>query len=267
MSSERGAGRTNLMLWLSAAGAVLLTMGCTPPARINSAHRYDVGVVYVLPGIEGRSIWNRNIAVGLDAGGVESAIEVFDWTVEFGTVYNLVNIERNMHQARQLARRIAAYRRQHPDNPVHLVGHSGGAGIGVLALEALPANVRVDMALLLAPALSPEYDLTEALRRTRHGIINFYSHRDVALLGVGTTVFGNIDRDMGAAAGSKGFTPPRWLGDRNRKLYSDKLRQVAWSPELEAIGANGTHMGWTTQEFASRYLAQAILLNSVPPIE
>jgi len=240
--------------------AVLAATGCQSSRRVGGIDRYDRGIVFVLPGIEGRSVLNRNIANGLDEGGVSSAIEIHDWTVGLpgGFVFNLTNLERNQREARKLADRIVEYSRRHPGRPVHLIGHSGGGGIAVLALEALPPGERVDAAILLAPALSPTYDLSTALRRTRFGISNFYSARDVALLKFGTTLFGPIDRNHGASAGAVGFEPPAHLNGPDRELYDAELRQVRWSPRLKEVGASGGHFGWASREFARDYLAPLI---------
>ncbi|MFN0137880.1 MAG: serine aminopeptidase domain-containing protein [Phycisphaerae bacterium] len=237
--------------------------GCRAPAALRTPERYKNGVVFVLPGIEGTSPWNRNIAIGLDKGGVVSAIEVYDWTYKIpgANIFNLTNIERNREQAAKLAQRIIQHVDRNPGTPVHLIGHSGGGGMAVLTLEALPADIEVDQVVLLAPALSPEYDLSRALRRTRKGIVNYYSQLDLGFLGIGTTVFGSIDRDRGPSAGAIGFEYPQRLSADGRKLYASKLRQVRWTPQMAKRGAFGTHMGWMRQDFARSTLSPIIRKN------
>lgn len=248
---------------------LLLVCGCSTPARLRTPERYARGLTVVLPGIEGKSILNRNLALGLEAGGVLSAIEVYDWTygVPGLNVFNLTNIDRNRRQAERLARRIVQYRGRYADRPVTLIGHSGGAGIAVLALEALPPAVQIEQAILLAPAISEEYDLTPALRRTRAGICNFYSKLDVGLLVVGTTIFVAIDREHGPSAGAVGFSIPPRATEATRQLYATRLQQVQWTPRLRSRGATGLHAGWTTREFASEYLAPIVHRHEVPQIE
>ncbi|MFO0837477.1 MAG: alpha/beta fold hydrolase [Phycisphaerae bacterium] len=245
---------------LLSALALTVLGGCYGPARIRSDARIQRGIVYVLPGIEGPSRWNRDIVYGLAEGGVGSAIEVYDWTTGLpgGFVFNLASYERNLRQAAALARKIVAYRERYPGRPVYLVGHSGGAGIAIMAIEALPPGRQIDMAILLAPALSPEYDLRKALQRTRHGVVNFYSELDLGLLGVGTTIFGSIDREHGASAGAVGFDVPSALKAADRELYDGKLRQVKWSPQMRKMGVSGTHSGWTSRSFVRDYLAPLI---------
>lgn len=233
------------------------------PTRLRSPERYWRGVVFVLPGIEGGSTFSRDVALGLDNGGVTSAIEIHDWTTRLpgGFVLNLANLERNQREARRLAQRVIDYRKQYPGRPVHIVGHSGGGGLTVLALEALPPGRQIDGAILLAPALSPDYDLTNALRRTRFGIYNFYSEKDAAFLKVGTSIFGTIDRQHGVSAGAVGFKPPDNLANEDLKLYDLKLRQVRWSEQMRRYGATGSHIGWASQKFAREFLAPIIQEN------
>lgn len=252
--------KTTLLL-----AGLLLCSGCSIPRRIRTPQRYTNGVVYVLPGIEGRSVWNRDIALGLDEGGVRSAIELYDWTtgVPGGFVVNLAYLERNRRQAQRLADKIINYRQRYPGNPVHIVGHSAGAGVAVLTLEALPAGRQIDSAILLAPALSPEYDLTTALRRTRYGVVNFHSEQDIGFLKLGTTVFGSVDREWGSSAGAVGFRAPQTLSPEDKELYDGRLRQVKWSPRLKSVGASGSHLGWASRQFATEYLAPLIIQHEV----
>ena len=140
LTSAAGSGARLHVALGCLAGVLVTSVGCRVPERISSPARHDCGIVLVLPGIEGRSVWSRNVVLGLDEGGVASAIEIHDWTtgVPGNFVYNLANLKRNRRAAREVARRIFEYLRRHPDRPVHVVGHSGGGGIAVLALDVRP---------------------------------------------------------------------------------------------------------------------------------
>lgn len=256
--------RQRLILTILVSLMAVGPLGCRVPERLSSPQRLERGIVFVLPGIEGRSVFNRDVALGLEDGGVQSAIEIFDWTTHIpgAFVANLSDYQRNQRQAQRLADRIREYARQFPDNPVHLIGHSGGGGVAVMALEDLPPDGKlVDMAMLLAPALSPDYDLRRALRQTRRGVMNFYSELDVSLLKVGTTVFGQIDRNHGPAAGAVGFSLPPGLNRAERALYQIRLKQVRWTPRMRRFGASGSHLGWTSRKFAREYLARFVVEN------
>jgi len=248
-----------------AALAIGLLGGCTAP-DLYTADRLNRGLVIVLPGIEGPSILNASIVRGLEEGGVPSAVEVYDWGTgtPLGFLVHLTAAERNRQQAQELAARIQRYKLRFPGRPVHLIGHSGGGGIALLALESLPEHVRVTSVYLLAAAVSPTHDLRKALSRTEYGIWNFYSPRDVGFLGVGTTVFGSIDRSHGPSAGAVGFRLPAGLDQAGRELYRRKLHQVPYSSAMARSGNKGGHIGWASRRFARDWLAPMILADMEP---
>ncbi len=237
----------------------LSSAGCSV-ADLGTQERQERGLVLVLPGIEGRSAWNYNLARGLADGGVKAAIEIYDWGTDVpgGLLINLTDLDRNQKMAEALRDRIVAYKRANPGRPVHVIGHSGGGGIAVLAAEKLPDDVRVSSVILLAAALSPDYDLRPALRRTQYGIFNYYSSRDRVFLDAGTRVAGTIDRSFTSSAGSVGFRRPAALEAGDRVLY-DKLQQIAWKPEMSWCGNLGDHFGWTKPGFVRRYLAPLVV--------
>ena len=243
-------------------GCLLNTVGCTVPARLRSPDRLNAGYTVVLPGIEGKSPFNANICKGLADGGIPSALEVYDWTAgSYANVLlvpvNLRMLERNKAEARKIARKIMDYQDQHPGRPVHLIGHSGGGGVAVLTLEALPPSRQITSAILLAPAIAPDYDLRQALARTRYGIWNFYSPYDRGFLQVGTFVMGTIDGEHTAAAGAVGFTQPWGLDSEDRQLYS-KLHQQRYTSKMAASGHNGNHFGWANRQFVAEWLAPVL---------
>lgn len=243
--------------------AVALCGGCNPPSRLRTQARYEQGLVIILPGIEGKSPANVSIAKGLDDGGVRCAIEVYDWTTGaalFGV--NLRYLERNKREARYIADRIMAYQDRYPGRPVHLIGHSGGGGVTILALEALPVNRQVTGAVLLAAAVAPEYDLRRALRRVDRAIYNYYSPYDVGFLKLGTTIMGTIEGRHTTAAGVRGFRIPWGLDDEGRLLYSERLRQQRYTSNMARSGHAGGHFGWADRRFVAEWLAPIIRANN-----
>ncbi|HEY3245046.1 MAG TPA: hypothetical protein VGM03_17020 [Phycisphaerae bacterium] len=244
-----------MVLALTAAGLP----GCMrPPESTPSQMRQ--GLVLVLPGIEGPSPFNASIANGLRDGGVDGAIEIFDWGTPAGPLtwwLHLTDYDRNVEQARRLSDEIRRYKRSHPDAPLDLVAHSGGAGIALLALEDLPREVRVNSVVLLGAAVSPDYDLNRALNATQRGIWNFYSKMDVGFLGAGTLVFGTVDRAHRVAAGAVGFDTSRSFGDPRGDPYS-KLHQVPYQAGMAGTWNLGTHIGWSSPGFVREWLAPLI---------
>jgi pimeloyl-ACP methyl ester carboxylesterase len=151
----------------------------------------------------------------------------------------------------RLAGRVAAYRRACPSAGVYLVGHSAGCAVVLAAVEALPPGT-VEGVVLLAPALSADYDLRPALRNLRCGVDVFCSRRDWFYLGLGTAVIGTVDRSWGAVGGRVGFRP---TGDsaEDLALYA-RLRQHPWDPCLAWTGNQGGHYGGYQPAFLRAYV-------------
>jgi pimeloyl-ACP methyl ester carboxylesterase len=228
--------------------------------KLAGEPRQRGGLILVLPGIEGESVINHNIARGLDDAGLADAIEIFDWTR--GRLFlfdNLMNRSRNARQADLLAHRIRHYQHEYPDRPVHLVGHSGGGALAVMALERLGADHPITAAVLLAPALSPRYNLVPALRATVRGIHSLYSRHDTFYLGAGTAIFGTMDRKRTFAAGKVGFHVPEGLPPGDADVYRTKLRQVTWQYGMLADGHAGGHIGPSDRRFVRKWVSPIIL--------
>lgn len=247
------------------AAVALLTVTCLncgcSVANLATADRYAKGLVVILPGIEGRSVYNVSIANGLNKGRINGAIEIFDWGVATpgGFLVNLTALERNKRQAKKLARRVTHYQASFPGRPVHLLAHSGGAGIALLALEAMAPAQQVTAVYLLAPAVSPNFDLTDGLEHTELGIWNFYSPMDVSFLTVGTSMFGTIDRRHTASAGAVGFRVPDDLDPGSRTLYAQRLHQAPHNAKMRKAGSDGSHLGWSNERFVRTWLAPMVL--------
>lgn len=219
--------------------------------------RLEQGYTLIFPGVEGTSWFNISIARGLVDAGHEAAIEINDWTTGYWPmfVYHLMALERNREQARQIAARICDYQDRHPDRPVTLIGHSGGAGMAVLVLEALPAERKVTQAVLLAGALSPDYDLSQALSRTERGITNFYSFGDAIYLAAGTLALGTIDRQHAVSAGAIGFRVPEHLTTEERSRYEELLHQEPYQLEMLRSLNLGGHFGQANRRFVAEWVA------------
>ena len=238
------------------AGLVLLGVGggCRSHNRdYASPERLGAGLVVSLDGVGGYNWGPRWLRTGLAEAGVRSAIIIYDWSRGPGGLFvgDLLAKERNQATANDLASRVATYVSAMPNRPVTLIGHSGGAAVVVWALEAMPEGCRVERAILLAPALSPDYDLMKALRAVQSRLYVMYSGADLGLMGAGTAVFGTMDGQHSVSAGLVGFKLPP---EADAGEYA-KVRQVPWSLDFVKMGHLGGHMGWTTTRFARDYLA------------
>jgi pimeloyl-ACP methyl ester carboxylesterase len=254
----------------SSAGVLLHPVGrlCGPMVRsLREESRYANGLVLVLPGIEGQSLMNHSIACGLCDGGVTGAIEIYDWTTGLWPllIYHLRGQRRHARQARLIANRIAEYQAAWPGRPVHLVGHSGGAAMALLALEQLPAGRQAKSAVLLAPATSPEADLTTALANVEQGVWNYYSPLDFLILGAGTMLLGTFDGKHQVASGARGFIKPPRLTEEGNRLYQEKLFQVPYRASMALQFHWGGHAGCTNRVFVAEEIAPLLRLGTARP--
>ena len=248
-----------ILNWLSLIVALVCLMpglGCARVMNSCLVHPRDHGLTLVLTGIESAHLGHAAFVRGLKSGGVESDIEIVDWTT--GTpallLYHLTAEHRNRCQAAMIASKIMRFQDEHPGCPVNLIGHSGGGGMVLLTLDALPADRQIETAVLLAAAVSPEFDLRSALCKVRHGIYNYSSRiGDAPLLIAGTTLFGTIDRRYGPSAGANGFSPPS--DPQTFELYQRKLFQRPYNLSMALDGNFSNHYGAMTPRFARRELA------------
>ncbi len=146
---------------------------------------------------------------------------------------------------------IAAHAAADPDSPIYLTAHSGGCALAVWALEKLPADVKVRTVLLIAPAISPGYDLSAALRHVDGKMYVFASTLDVVVLYTGTKLFGTMDGVKTASAGFAGFVQPSGADP----LLYQKLVQLQYRHDWARYLDFGDHIGGMSRPFAHAVLA------------
>jgi pimeloyl-ACP methyl ester carboxylesterase len=208
----------------------------------------DKGIVYVLPGIQGPDYHYTAIRSGLQNAGLPCAIKIHLWGSQIpvvGLAVNETDVAANRAWGERIAKEIQAYQQQYPGRPVHMIGQSGGGAICVFTAESLAkaGAPPIDGLVLLDASLSADYDLRPALSECRKGIVNFYNLQDVALLGLGTAIFGNLDGGHGESAGQSGFTAD-----------PAKLHQVRVTQDMVCPG-EGAHFADTCAAFTSRFIA------------
>ena len=227
--------------------------GCAHLIPPTAAQR-ERGYVILLPGIEGHGWQFDGLIRGLRDAGIDRMIEVVPWgggAVQ--SLDNLTNLPRNLERARRIAAKIEAYQKAHPDRPITVVGYSGGGGLALLVVDALADGVTMDRVVLCAAAISPEYDLSKALKVCCRGVVNFYSPHDWLIVGMGTKSFGTIDRQKVESAGFVGFRDEH--GDRRR---ADGLIQIQYDPDWFWLGHSGGHAGSLSRAWAREVLAAYI---------
>ena len=220
-----------------------------PEARLDDPAKQADGLTLILPGIQGRSFAEYDLALGLAAGGIPGRICVFDWTT--GWFVRCVEHlrRRDLHEAggQALAARVTEHRRRFPHAFVTVIGYSGGAWVALRGLHHLPPGMTVTRAVLLAPACSPPVDAAALSNRCVKGIDAFVSRADWVVLGLILTVLGCCDGPHRPAAGWGGFTAVR-----------GGLRERRWRPAWARAFHYGGHFGCVNRVFAAEVLAPLV---------
>ncbi len=225
-----------------------------PPDPLLRAVSTPGPLVLHLPGIGGPRLCDHRMLAGLRDGGVTANFVICDWTGNDPGIAALQGYARNHRQAQRIADLILAHIAADPDSPIYLTAHSGGCGLAVWALEKLPPNVKVHTVLLIAPALSPGYDLTHALHHVDGNMYAFSSTLDTVVLETGTRLFGTIDGVPTAAAGFSGFIQPPAADP----LMYQKLIQRTYQSDWAKYNDFGNHIGAMSRPFARAILAPLI---------
>ena len=212
-----------------------------------------------LPGIGGHMGIDDALLRGLREGGISGTIDLYDWTDIDRGLPALGNQSRHREQASIVARRLSDYARQHPGSSITVTCHSAGCGIAAFALEQLPNDVKIDKLLMMQSALSPKYDLSNALRHVNTAAYSFYSEYD-PVLDYGTRGFGTVDRVFTAAAGRVSYTCP--TGGDPRQYQ--KLAQFSYDDSWLKLGNVGDHIGPMNRRFARDILAPLLLTGNLP---
>lgn len=258
--------------FLSTSGTLFAWAGrvCGPLLRrFRTQERLEQGLVIVLPGIESQSFLNHSVVWGLADAGWPGAVEIYDWTTSVTLLfpYHLRGWKRNLKQAELIAQRIVQYQKDFPDRPVHLVGHSGGGALSILALKALPAEIQIESAVLLAPALSPDFVLTPALRQVRTQVWNFWSIWDMVFCGAGTVLLGTIDGKHRFSAGMVGFQIPLNHTSEDEQVYAEKLTQVKYQWSMARAFHLGGHFGPANRVFVAEWVGPILMSKLSKPSE
>ena len=247
-----------LLLFLSLAhGSFAQTQPTTAPAIEHSTYLLH------LPGIGGLMNIDRLLTSGLLQGGIEADLQIYDWTGPDRGLASMTNVKRHEEQSQIVSRMILQRHEQQPDGHIILTAHSAGTGVAVWALEKLPDEVMIDDLVLIASALSPEYDLSKALRHVRHKAYAFNSELDVIVLGTGCRTFGTVDRVKTDAAGRVGFRVPDHPAVEGQY---DKFIQYPYDPNWMQFRNNGEHIGPMMRPFAREVIALVILGRGPLPI-
>jgi len=200
------------------------------------------GVIFTIDGVGGFNIATTAMALTFKLAGLPHKIEQLYWSHGFGRwLIDLQDKQRLEDKAQELAQRVLALYQSGVE--VYIVAKSAGCAIALKALSILPAE-SVRKVVLLAPAVSPEYSLTPALRAVKDKLFAFWSPNDAFILGLGTTIFGTADGAHRRSAGMIGFKAPhpQTSDGETLSLYA-KLQQIKWQPSMVLTLNCGDHQG------------------------
>jgi pimeloyl-ACP methyl ester carboxylesterase len=228
------------MVALWSAGTMIGCQSATPKAP---------DAVIVVTGVQGRSPEYAALQKEL-AETLGTDVRVFAWGAPKPLIF-LNFSTRSVHEKaeRQLAAIIAEHRRQFPDGRLDLIGHSAGCGVILGALARLDGETEVQNVLLLAPSVSPDYEIARALSRVRLRAHVFISDRDTLFLKWRTGNFGTYDRVKTPAAGNVGFNL-----DKLPDALHAKVQEHRYNEEWRSLGHDGGHFGPLSRRFAQSVL-------------
>lgn len=205
------------------------------------------GYVLILPGIMNVKVHLAWFAHLIRRTHPLYEVEIRRWGIPLGWITNLRAHARNHAKAKDIAEALTLRRQRHPESPIHIVGYSGGGGLAVLAVRALPEGVSIDRLLLIAAAVSPRYPLTEEiLPKVSELMVNYASRHDWQIA-YGTRLFGNMDGTKEPGAGAVGFAAEH-----------EKLLQVHWHRGMRHDLHFGSHISYLSPSWQRRYLLPAL---------
>lgn len=218
----------------------------------------NTGLLWMFPGIEGGALFLGGARRAFREAGYRGAIYTYKWKYLWPPEFNLMAYKTNLAGAIRTAEHITDYCKRYPKKTVHIVAYSGGAGVAVMAVERLAEENRLRNVVLVQPAISPDYNLTETIRHIDGKLINFYSEKDWFYLGIGTRLLGTIDRKNTVSAGLKGFALPAAV--RDSSLLS-KFEQRPWTEDMKSTGHHGGHMTIVLSKWNKKYVSPYLFEN------
>ncbi|GMU23644.1 MAG: hypothetical protein AMXMBFR13_37220 [Phycisphaerae bacterium] len=195
-------------------------------------------------------IWGfASFCSGMRRAGWKGQLRLFRWSGTAGALLvipDLIRRGRLLQKAERLALAVSRCIRENPERRIHLIGYSTGCYIVLEACRRLIHQDNLGQVVLLAPTVSPEYDLT-TLSGGPQTIHTYYSKADL-INGIGPLLFGSNDRRWGPASGTLGFRDPPGF-----------VRQRAWRLRDVRLGYLGDHFTLLSQWFVAQEVAPVLV--------
>jgi hypothetical protein len=202
--------------------------------RADTPQRRKRGLCIVLGGIEGLSQYGMKMVNGLLASRYRGSVVQAPWNkcvLIIGALRNLMSPCHHEEQSDAIVKMICEYRKEHPTAPISIFAQSGGCFITLRTLEKLPPEIDVHCAVMLAPSVSPGYDIRPAASRCTKALYSLGGPGDFFFLGMGTLILGTSDRIHTPSAGLLGWhhKSPRFI-------------EMRWHPRWLRHGYVGNHL-------------------------
>jgi pimeloyl-ACP methyl ester carboxylesterase len=239
---------------------LMMPFGCAGAARdVNGTSH----VIVFVPGVSGDGPWYGGLKRELRRSDPGAFVQVHAWGAPLPLfMLNFSNRAIHYSAERRLARRVHQLRARYPLATIDVVAHSAGCGVALGGLARLEAP-QVRTVVLIAPSVSPKYDLSPALARIAGDVHVFHSERDTLLLSWRTRNFGTYDRVKTAAAGHVGFDLSRLAPDLRARVH-----QHPHQPDWRKLGNDGSHDGPLARAFVARVVVPLLCddLTAAPPV-
>jgi len=223
--------------------------GCQSNAPLEGQN-----LVVLVPGCAGDGFWYNGLRKSVASGQPGRTVRTFEWGLPL-PLYMLNLQDEGVHSKAEmrLAKAIKSWRDRYPGGHLTLLGHSAGCGVILGSLKRIEKQVDVENVVLLAPSVSPDYEIRPALRQIGGALHVFYSADDRLWLGWRTGTFGTYDSVRGAAAGKVGFNADGLEADLRMKLV-----QHSYEPQFAELGNGGGHFGSLGKKFDDRVIAPLV---------
>jgi pimeloyl-ACP methyl ester carboxylesterase len=207
-------------------------------------------VIFLLPGVAGET-GNYHALEQAIAKSSGAAVQKISWGAP-SPLFILSFSNKRIHDnaEEKLAKAIRDWRAAHPTNQIDLIGHSAGCGVILGALKRLPSDLRARTVVLLAPSVSPIYDLSNSLAQIDGKLHIFNSPHDTFFLKWRTGHFGTYDNIKTIAAGNRGFDLSTLSPELRAKVIAHPYEEP-W----KQLDNDGGHFGALSQPFAEAIIA------------
>jgi len=241
--------KSNLLITLPIFLIALAGSGCQTNAPLEGQN-----LVVLVPGCAGDGFWYNNLRESVAASQPARTVRTFEWGWPLPLyVLNLQDQKIHTRAEKALAKAIKSWRDRYPAGRLTLLGHSAGCGVILGSLSRLDKPVSVEKVVLLAPSVSPDYQIDPALRQISGTLHVFFSEGDQVWLGWRTSTFGTYDSKRTEAAGKVGLN----VEHLNSNLR-EKIVQHGYEPEYAELGNGGGHFGSLGRRFDEKVVVPLI---------